>query len=148
MKLIQMVTRVLCVVIFTLCITLSPAMAETLISHAPESATASILEPANGDKVPSTFTVKFGLSGMGVAPAGVDVDNTGHHHLLVDLEALPELDQPLPKGEHILHFGGGQTEADLTLSPGKHTLQLLLGNYQHVPHDHPVASKKIMVNVS
>ncbi|MEM9151644.1 MAG: DUF4399 domain-containing protein [Cyanobacteria bacterium P01_F01_bin.3] len=125
----------------------SPAIADTVISHAPESASATILEPANNGDVDQTFTVKFGLSGMGVAPAGVDVKNTGHHHLLVDLKDLPPLDQPLPGSEHILHFGGGQTETELSLAPGKHTLQLILGNYEHVPHDNPVTSEKITVNV-
>ena len=148
MKFVKILMSAFCVLALTLSMNAAPVLAETVLSHAPESATASILEPSNNSKVKQTFTVQFGLSGMGVAPAGVDVENTGHHHLLVDLDELPALDAPLPKTEHVMHFGKGQTETQLTLPPGKHTLQLLLGNYQHIPHDHPVTSKKITVNVS
>ena len=125
----------------------SEAVAADFFSHAPESARVYISEPANGQTVPGSFTVKFGLSGMGVAPAGVDVENTGHHHLLVDLEELPDLTVSLPKSDRVRHFGGGQTEAELTLPPGEHTLQLMLGNYLHIPHDNPVISKKVTVVV-
>ena len=147
MKFVKSLMGVLCVLVLAFSVHTAPVIADTQISHAPDSASAAILEPANRSKVAQTFTVKFGLSGMGVAPAGVDVENTGHHHLLVDLDELPELDQPLPKSDRILHFGKGQTETQLTLPPGKHTLQLVLGNYLHIPHDNPVISKKIMVNV-
>lgn len=116
-------------------------------STAPDNAYTYIIQPADGDTVESTFAVKFGLSGMGVAPAGVDMANTGHHHLLIDLDALPDLTQPLPATRNIKHFGGGQTETTLTLSPGPHTLQLLLGNYIHVPHQQPVLSDPIHVTV-
>jgi len=123
------------------------ASANTKISHAPENARAYFIAPSNHARVGQTFKVKFGLTEMGVAPAGTDVENTGHHHLLIDVDELPELDQTLPKTEQILHFGGGQTETSLTLPPGEHTLQLILGNYQHIPHDHPVMSNKITVTV-
>ena len=99
-------------------IDVSEAVAADFISHAPNSARVYISEPANGQTVPETFTVKFGLSGMGVAPAGVDVENTGHHHLLVDVEELPDLTSSLPKSDLVRHFGGGQTETELTLAPG------------------------------
>ena len=112
---------------------------------APPDARAYIISPADGDVVPSTFTVKFGLSGMGVAPAGIDRPKTGHHHLLVDMEELPPLDQPM--AGNIKHFGGGQTETTLTLEPGEHTLQLMLGDQNHVPHEPPVLSDKITVIV-
>ena len=115
---------------------------------APEDAQVYLIEPVDGATVPSHFTAQFGLSGMGVAPAGVEKQNTGHHHLLIDLKKLPSLNQPLAANDHIKHFGGGQTEADLTLSPGKHTLQLLLGNYAHIPHDQPVLSEKITITVA
>jgi len=111
---------------------------------APEGAAVYIIEPTDGATVPTTFTVKFGLKNMGVAPAGTDKDATGHHHLLVDRD-LPPLDEPM--GGDIMHFGGGQTEAQVTLPPGTHTLQLLLGDMNHVPHDPPVYSEKITVNV-
>jgi Domain of unknown function (DUF4399) len=121
--------------------------ANELISHAPLEAKAYIIEPQDGATVPQDFTVKFGLSGMGIAPAGIERDNTGHHHLLVDLAETPDLTTSLPANENIRHFGGGQTETQLTLPPGEHTLQLLLGNYVHIPHDKPVISPKIKVLV-
>ncbi len=132
---------------FSFGVGVSHVMAEEFVSHAPETARVYISEPADGQTVASTFTVKFGLSGMGIAPAGVDVENTGHHHLLVDVEDLPDLKSSLPKSDRVRHFGGGQTEAELTLPPGEHTLQLILGNYLHIPHDNPVISDKISVVV-
>jgi len=106
------------------------------------------ISPQDGDTVSGTFEVRFGLKGMGVAPAGVDSPNTGHHHLLIDVETLPPMDAPLPKSGQILHFGGGQTETTLSLPPGRHTLQLILGNYAHIPFDPPVMSKKITITVT
>ncbi len=114
-------------------------------SSSPAGARVYIIEPADGAVVSSPVTVKFGLSGMGVAPAGVDKENTGHHHLLVDVKALPKMDQPM--GKNVKHFGGGQTETTLTLAPGKHTLQLILGDKFHIPHNPPVISKKITITV-
>ncbi|WP_235641368.1 DUF4399 domain-containing protein [[Limnothrix rosea] IAM M-220] len=125
----------------------APAMAEAIASPAPDNAQVYIISPENGSTVSSPFTIQFGLSGMGVAPAGIDRPATGHHHLLVDLETLPELDQALSATEQIKHFGGGQTEATLELPPGKHTLQLVLGNYAHVPHTPPVLSEPINITV-
>lgn len=126
----------------------STAWANELISTAPEGAKVYIISPKDGQTVPSRFTVKFGLSGMGVAPAGVDKANTGHHHILIDTDiASLDMSQPLPASDKVKHFGGGQTETELELSPGKHTLQLLLGNYVHIPHNNPVASEKITVIV-
>lgn len=104
--------------------------------------------PQDGDTVSGEFSVSFGLRGMGVAPAGVEVANTGHHHLLIDMDALPPMDAPLPKTEQVRHFGGGQTETTLSLPPGEHTLQLVLGNYSHIPHDPPVLSEKITITVT
>jgi len=105
------------------------------------------ISPTDGDTVSGEFKLQFGLRGMGVAPAGVDADNTGHHHLLIDLDTLPPMDVPLPKTDQVRHFGGGQTETTLSLAPGKHTLQLLLGNHSHVPHNPPVMSEKITITV-
>lgn len=105
------------------------------------------ISPQDGDKVGEEFNIHFGLRGMGVAPAGVDVPNTGHHHLLIDVDSLPPMDTPLPKTEHVRHFGGGQTETILNLPAGKHTLQLILGDYSHIPHDPPVLSEKITIMV-
>jgi hypothetical protein len=106
-----------------------------------------LIEPTNGQKVAKTFTVKFGIKGFEIAPAGTKKPNSGHHHLLIDTKTLPDLTQPLPATDKIQHFGGGQTETKLTLSPGKHTLQLLLGDYQHRPHAKPILSKKITIIV-
>jgi hypothetical protein len=112
----------------------------------PPGARIYIISPANGAYVPNTFTVRFGLEKMGIAPAGVDKPNSGHHHLLVDAP-LPPFDQPIPNNENHLHFGGGQTETTLTLPTGRHTLQLLLGDAFHVPQQPPVYSDAVVVNV-
>ena len=125
----------------------SPISANELVSQAPDDAQVYIISPANGDTLPETFKVRFGLSAMGIAPAGIDQPNTGHHHLLVDLPELPDLTASLPATENIRHFGGGQTETTLTLPPGKHRLQLLLGNYAHGEHERPIISEPITVTV-
>ena len=103
--------------------------------------------PSNGAYVPPTLKVRFGLANMGVAPAGFEKPNTGHHHLLIDTP-LPPLNQPIPSDLNHLHFGVGQTEAQITLTLGTHTLQLLLGDDKHVPHDPPVMSTPIKVTVT
>ncbi len=113
-----------------------------------EAPAAYIISPSDGEHVTSPVTVKFGLKGMGVAPAGVERDNTGHHHLLVDLETLPDLDKPIPADDQHVHFGGGQTQTTVELEPGEHTLQLLLGDHLHRPHGEPVMSEKITITVS
>ena len=113
---------------------------------APDGAAVYFIEPADGATVSSPVTVKFGLAGMGVAPAGIQKDNTGHHHLVIDA-ALPGPDTPIPSDDLHRHFGGGQTETTVELAPGAHTLQLLLGDFSHVPHDPPVVSAQITVTV-
>src|SRR5579862_3512144 len=105
---------------------------------APAGAEVYFIAPQNGAKLHSPVTVKFGLKGMGIAPAGIKFDNTGHHHLLVDSDPPANLSTPLPATDKLVHFGKGQTETSLTLTPGKHTLQLLLGDLNHIPHDPPV----------
>ncbi|KDE39908.1 ATPase of the AAA+ class [Nitrincola lacisaponensis] len=112
-----------------------------------EDKTLYIISPADGETVNSPVTVKFGLKGMGVAPAGIDFPNTGHHHLLINVETLPPLDMPVPTDERHLHFGGGQTEVTLEMEPGEHTLQLLLGDKMHIPHAEPMISEKITIRV-
>ena len=115
---------------------------------APPGAEVYIIAPANGATVTSPVTVKFGLKGMGVAPAGVKVDNTGHHHLLIDTDLADlKLDAPLPATDKVVHFGKGQTETSVTLAPGKHTLELLFADYQHVPFDPTLHSQKITITV-
>ena len=113
----------------------------------PAGAEVYIISPKDGATVKSPVIVEFGLKGMGIAPAGIKFDNTGHHHLLVDSEVPADLSQPLAANEHSVHFGKGQTETSLTLAPGKHTLQLVLGDSLHVPHDPAVISKKITITV-
>ena len=114
---------------------------------APENATVYFVSPANGATVSSPVTIRFGLRGMGVAPAGVTTANTGHHHLLVDVETLPPDNLPIPNDANHRHFGLGQTETELTLPPGQHTLQLVLGDALHIPHQPPVRSEKITITV-
>ena len=115
------------------------------VSKSPEGAKVYIISPSDGETVDTEVLVKFGLQGMGVAPAGTDKENTGHHHLIVDGEKLPDLDKPM--GSDVMHFGGGQTEKLVKLEKGKHTLQMILGNYLHVPHNPPVVSEKITIIV-
>lgn len=102
--------------------------------------------PLDGIHVPQRFTVRIGLKEMGVAPAGIDKPNTGHHHLLIDTD-VGDLTLPIPSDYNHVHLGNGQTEVVLTLPPGPHTLQLLLGDTKHIPHVPPVMSKKITVYV-
>jgi len=101
----------------------------------------------DGQNVPAKLTVHFGLRNMGVAPAGTDRPNSGHHHILIDTD-LPALDQPIPNDFNHLHFGAGQTQASIDLKPGSHTLQLLFGDKDHIPHNPPLFSQKITVNVA
>jgi len=112
----------------------------------PAGAKVTILEPADGAEVTSPVTVKFGIEGMEVAPAGTDKPNSGHHHLLVDTD-LEDPTVPIPSNDSFIHFGKGQTETTIELKPGKHTLQLVLGDMNHIPHDPVVQSDKITVTV-
>lgn len=115
---------------------------------APANAMVYFINVKDGDTVKSPFKIQFGLSGMGVAPAGVEKPNTGHHHVLVDATLTPEqAKEPIPADEHHLHFGGGQTETTVTLAPGRHTLQLVLGDWSHVPFNPPIVSPVITVDV-
>ena len=113
----------------------------------PAGAEVYIVSPKDGAKVKGPVTVVFGLKGMGIAPAGIKFDNTGHHHLLIDGDAPADLSLPLPANEHNVHFGKGQTETTVTLPPGKHTLQLVFADFLHTPHDPAVISKKITIVV-
>ena len=112
-----------------------------------EDAAVYFVTPMDGDFVSSPVAVRFGLEGLGVAPAGVERQGTGHHHLLVNLDQLPALDQPIPADDRHIHFGGGQTQTSLELPPGEHTLQLLVGDHLHVPHEPPITSEKITITV-
>jgi len=129
-------------ILLTIMVTYRIAVSATI---SPQDAKVYIISPSDGAVMSQSFTVKFGLKGMGVAPAGMDKKNTGHHHLLIDTAELPDMSQPL--GGNVKHFGGGQTEVELTLPKGKHTLQLVLGDKLHIPHNPPVVSKKINIEV-
>lgn len=113
----------------------------------PEGAKVYFISPKDGKTVSQTFTIRFGLKGMGIAPAGIDIPDTGHHHLVVDHDSLPDLDVPLGASETLIHFGLGQTETKLTLPPGKHTLQLVFADRIHLAHIPPVISEKITITV-
>ena len=123
------------------------AIAQLPRSAAPAGAAVYVISPKDGETITGDVLVRFGLKGMGVAPAGVDVANTGHHHLLINVEALPAMDQPIPADETHKHFGGGQTETTLKLAPGRYTLQMLLGDKYHQPHQPPVLSDRITITV-
>ncbi|MCB0339992.1 MAG: DUF4399 domain-containing protein [Bdellovibrionales bacterium] len=133
----------LCALLFSL----ATANAQYAKTPAPEGAEVYIISPHDGEVVHGEVTIQFGLKGMGVAPAGVDLPNTGHHHLLIDVESLPDMNVALPATDHIKHFGGGQTETTISLPKGKHTLQLLLADRNHVPHESPILSEKIHFSV-
>ncbi len=122
------------------------AFAQDFRQAAPAGAKVYFIQPADGAVITGPVTVKFGLSGMGIAPAGVDHKNTGHHHILVDTK-LEDPKASIPADDKHRHFGAGQTETTLTLAPGTHTLQLVLGDHQHIPHNPIVASDVITITV-
>lgn len=113
----------------------------------PAGAEVYLIAPKDGAHVHSPVLVQFGLRGMGIAPAGIKFDNSGHHHLLIDTDPPADLGAPLPATDKIVHFGKGQTETRLTLTPGRHTLQLLLADQSHIPHSPPLLSQKITITV-
>lgn len=139
----------------TAALALAPLAALAGDTPAPDGASVYFINVADGDTVQSPVTVRFGLSGMGVAPAGTEKENTGHHHILIDRAPFGEgpedaeiSEYGIPGDDNHRHFGGGQTEVVLGLEPGDHTLQLILGDMNHVPHDPPVVSDYITITVS
>jgi hypothetical protein len=135
-----------CVALGAACVLGAALAADLPRSPAPKGVELYFVSPQDGETVESPVTVRFGLRGMGVAPAGVAMESTGHHHLIIDTD-MPPLDLPVPADANHVHFGKGQTEADVTLAPGRHRLQLLLADHRHIPHDPPVASKPITITV-
>jgi Domain of unknown function (DUF4399) len=125
-----------------------PMTASLPRTTSPANARVYIISPQNGAKIKGPVTVVFGLSGMGIAPAGTQVENTGHHHLLIDTDLPADVGLPLLANDNIRHFGKGQTETTLTLAPGKHTLQLVLGDHLHIPFLPVVSSQKITITVA
>lgn len=125
------------------------ALADGHRQAAPEGAMAYIVSPANGATVSNPVTIVFGLEGMGIAPAGIDQEKTGHHHLLINTDpGTLNMDEGIPATDTVVHFGGGQTQVTKELPAGTHTLQLLLGDYGHVPHNPPVMSDAITITVN
>lgn len=125
----------------------APAPAAVLERRpSPPGSTAYIISPADRATVDSPVRVLFGLRGAGVVPAGIEREGAGHHHLMIDT-ALPDLGLPIPADNNHVHFGAGQTEVEIELAPGTHTLQLLLGDERHVPHDPPIMSEQITIQV-
>ena len=112
----------------------------------PEGARVFFVSPADGDTVTNPVSIEFGIEGMTVAPAGDNTEHSGHHHLIVDAD-LPDAGMPIPADDHHIHFGDASTSTELTLDPGEHTLQLILGDHLHIPHDPPVTSDVITITV-
>jgi hypothetical protein len=124
-----------------------PSLAQAQRTPAPENAVEYIIWPHDGTVINGgRFWLRMGLRNMGVAPKGVKMPNVGHHHVLIDTE-LPSMDQQIPNDRNHVHFGAGETEARIELPPGKHTLQLLLGDENHLPHQPPIQSNLITVIV-
>ena len=115
--------------------------------HNDEERSVFFIAPLTGETVSNPIKITFGAKGVNIVPAGVDLPMSGHHHLLINVDKLPNLKLPIPADSNHLHFGNGQTEAEINLPPGKHTLQLLLGNHLHVPHSQPIISDRIEITV-
>lgn len=130
--------------------TAEPVMADEVVTiertASPVGARVFFISPDNGSIVGNPITVEFGIEGMSVVKAGEQEPDSGHHHLLIDT-GLPDLDLPIPADPQHIHFGDGSTSTEITLPPGEHTLQMLLGDYRHVPHDPPVVSEVITIEV-
>ena len=122
------------------------AVATVPRTASPEGARVFFISPADGDTVSNPIRVEFGIEGMDVVKAGDRQPNSGHHHLLIDTE-LPDPAMPIPATEQHIHFGDGSTSTEITLSAGKHTLRMLLGDHQHIPHDPPLVSEPITITV-
>jgi hypothetical protein len=123
------------------------ATESSIVSSVSADALVWIESPQDGQRLSSPVTLSFGSSGVEISPAGIERNNSGHHHLLINLQTLPAMDMPLPANAQVMHFGKGQTQATIELEPGVHSLQLLLGNHLHVPHARPVMSDKITITV-
>ena len=125
---------------------LSVSLGAIELSPSPINASVYFISPNNEESLNGKVTVKFGLKNFGVAPAGIQIQNTGHHHLIIDAE-LPPFNMPIPADKNHLHFGKGQTETILDLEPGEYQLQLVLGNYLHIPFNPSIESKIISIRV-
>ena len=133
--------------LLTLPATVVPMRCLLARTAAPKNAYLYFIWPLDGERIRGAFWCRFGLRNMGVTHAGDKYPNSGHHHLLVDVDEALALDEEIPNDKKHLHFGGGQTEARIELSPGSHSLQLVLGDAEHIPFDPPILSKKIRITV-
>ena len=124
---------------------LSSALAHSY--HADKEKSVFFVTPSNNEILTNPIKIGFGATGVDIVPAGVDKPMSGHHHLLINVDKLPDMKSPIPADKNHLHFGAGQTETEINLPKGKHTLQLLLGNHLHIPHADPVMSEKIEITV-
>jgi hypothetical protein len=125
---------------------LSFSMHAIELSPSVDNASVYFISPSDEESISGKVTVRFGLENFGVAPAGTQILNTGHHHLIIDAD-LPPLNLPIPADKNHVHFGKGQTEVELELTKGEHTLQLLLGDFRHIPHNPPIYSEKIQITI-
>ena len=123
-----------------------PAIAAMPRTPSPEGARVFFISPADGATVSNPVKIVFGIEGMSVAPAGDDAPHSGHHHVIIDAE-LPDLGLPIPANDNYVHFGDGRTETELTLDPGEHTLEMLIGDHMHIPLDPPLTSARIRIFV-
>ena len=139
--------KIVCCLVLSAALALSPSAAYPQGKTAPKDAKLYFITPRDGQKIRGGFWVRFGLRNMGVTHAGDDYQNSGHHHLLVDINEPLDPKEPIPQDKSHLHFGAGQTETFLELPPGLHTLQLVLGDAKHYPFDPPVVSSKITIRV-
>ena len=134
------------IIILTISFLTSPVTADDQ-HYSDSNVKLFFITPKDGEILTSPFIAKFGITGMSIAPAGIDKPMSGHHHLLIDLDKLPDMNNPIPADKNHLHSGQGQTQASINLPSGKHTLQLLLGNYLHIPHRPPLLSERIEITV-
>ena len=133
-------------IIILSCMTITlNVLAHSYTNH--EETGVFFISPLTGETVSNPIKITFGAKGIDIVPAGVDLPMSGHHHLLINVDKLPNLKLPIPADSNHLHLGNGQTETEINLPPGKHTLQLLLGNHLHVPHSEPLISDKIEITV-
>ena len=134
------------IIILFLCVVFLPH-ATAHRYHSDDPKRVYFITPSDGITTTNPVKIKFGTTGVNIVPAGVDMPDSGHHHLLINVDKLPNLKLPIPADSNHLHFGNGQTETEINLPEGKHTLQLLIGNHLHIPHSEPIISEKIEITV-
>jgi hypothetical protein len=139
--------RIVRLVVLAAALASVPCAVQAQGKPAAKDALLYFIWPQNGATMKGGFWCRFGLRGMGVTHAGDDFQNSGHHHLLIDVNEPLDANEPIPQDKNHVHFGAGQTEARVELPPGKHTLQLVLGDAKHYPFSPPLVSEKITVTI-